>query len=280
MGNVKRRASTKAKVAVQNFDEVKAQFLLDIKVVIEMDEIPFDLVINWDQTGIHYVPVGLWTMEKEGSKRVEIVAVNDMRQITAVLAGSLTGDFLPPQLIYKGTTQRCLPGVDFPSDWHITHSHNHWSNETTMKAYIEKILLPYINAKKKELKLHPDYPALVIFDKFTAQGTENLLKLLEGNHIHVVMVPANCTDRLQPLDVSVNKPAKTFLRQQFHQWYAEQICQHLQEKTDVTPVDLRLSVVKPLGARWMIQLYDYMKSKPEIVQNGFKAVGIMDCISS
>ena len=68
MGYVKRRASTKAKVAVQDFEEVKAQFLFDIKVVIEMDESPFDLVINWDQTGIHYVPVGSWTMEKEGSK--------------------------------------------------------------------------------------------------------------------------------------------------------------------------------------------------------------------
>lgn len=58
MGYVKRRASTKAKITVPNLDELKAQFLLDIKVVIEMDEIPFDLVINWDQTGIHYVPVG------------------------------------------------------------------------------------------------------------------------------------------------------------------------------------------------------------------------------
>jgi hypothetical protein len=42
-----------------------------------------------------------------------------------------------------------------------------------MKAYIEKILLPYINGKRRELKLHPDYPALVIFDKFTGQGTES-----------------------------------------------------------------------------------------------------------
>ena len=55
MGYVKRRASTKAKVAVQNFDELKMQFLLDIKVVVKMDEIPPALVINWDQTGIHYV---------------------------------------------------------------------------------------------------------------------------------------------------------------------------------------------------------------------------------
>ena len=91
------------------------------------------------------------------------------------------------------------------------------------------------------------------------------------------MVPANCTDRLQPLDVSVNKPAKTFLWQQFHNWYAEQICRQLHEKTDVVPVDLRLSVV---GAQWMMKLYDYLKSKPEIIENGFRAVGIVDCLTS
>lgn len=118
-----------------------------------MEDIPFDLIINWDQTGIHYVPVGSWTMEKEGSKRVEIVGVDDKHQITAAFAGSLTGDFLLPQSIYKGTTQRCLPTIQFPPDWHITHSNNHSSNESTMKAYIETILLPYIGEKRKQLNL-------------------------------------------------------------------------------------------------------------------------------
>ena len=69
MGYVKCRASTKAKTTVQNFDEVKMQFPLDIKVVVEMEGIPIDLVINWDQTGIQYVPVGSWTMEKERVKK-------------------------------------------------------------------------------------------------------------------------------------------------------------------------------------------------------------------
>ena len=110
MGFVKGRVSTTAKIAVPNFEEVKAQFLLDINVGVEMDEIPPALVINLDQTGIHYVPAGSWTMEKEGAKKVEIVAADDKRQIhvTAVFAGTLSGDFLPPQLIYKGTTHCCL----------------------------------------------------------------------------------------------------------------------------------------------------------------------------
>ena len=66
MGFVKRRVSTTAKITVANFEQVKAQFLLDIKVSIEMDEIPPALIINLhvDQTGIHYVPAGSRTMEK------------------------------------------------------------------------------------------------------------------------------------------------------------------------------------------------------------------------
>jgi len=46
----------------------------------------------------------------------------------------------------------------------------------------------------------------------------------------VILIPANCTDRLQPLDISVNKAAKEFLRKQFHQWYAKQVCAQLEQK--------------------------------------------------
>ena len=196
MGLVKRRPSTKAKLNVEYFEVVKLQFLIDIKTVVEMDEIPFDLIINWDQTGINYVPVSSWTMEKQGAKRVEIVGVDDKWQITAVFSCSMSGDFLPMQVIYKGTTSRCLPSYTFPSDWHITHSTNHWSNDTTMQGYIEKLLLPYIKNKRKELQLEPDYPALVIFDVFKGQCTEKLFKILEDDHVSVVLVHPNCTDRL------------------------------------------------------------------------------------
>jgi hypothetical protein len=74
-----------------------------------MDEIPDEVVINWDQTGIHYVPVSQWTVDKEGSKRIEIVAADDKQHLTAVFPGTMVGDFLPPQLVYKSKTPRRLP---------------------------------------------------------------------------------------------------------------------------------------------------------------------------
>ena len=168
MGMVKRRASSKAKISVEDFEAVKEEFLLEIKNVVSFDEILPPLIINWDQMGINCIPVSSWTREKEGTKRIQLASKEDKRQLTAVLAGSMSGDFLPP---HQGKTNRCFLYVEFPVGWHITYSANHWCNEITMKDYVNKILLPYVKEKRKELiqKLCVDYPALVLFDNFKAQ---------------------------------------------------------------------------------------------------------------
>ena len=126
------------------------------------------------------------------------------------------------QLIYQGKTSACLLRYQFRDDWHVTCTPNHWSNEDKME-YIEKIIIPYKDSKRKELKVSSDQPALAIYDVFKGQQTEDIVKLLEQNNIYVVSVPANCTDRLQPMDLSVNKAAKHFMRSKFRKWYATQV---------------------------------------------------------
>lgn len=85
----------------------------------------------------------------------------------------------------------------------------------------------------------------------------------------MAVVLANCTDRLQPVDVNVSRASEEFLRGQFQVWYLEQVCQQLKKGSNIAlkPVDLRMSVKKLLGAKWMTNLYDYMKKKPDIVRN-------------
>ena len=166
MGLVKRKGNTKAKVNIEDFDKMKKLFHLDIKGVVAMDEVPPKLIINWDQTGLNYVPVSSWTMAEEGTKHVEIDGKDDKRQITAVFVCSMAGNFLPPQIIYQGKTTRCLPKFKFPTDWSITYSANHWSNKGTMEEYIRHIIFPYLSQMKEKLKLSSDYPTLLLYDNF------------------------------------------------------------------------------------------------------------------
>ena len=216
-------------------------------------------------------------MAPQGSKRVEIMGKDDKRQITGVFGCTLSGDFLPIQLIYQGKTSKCLPSVTFPSDWNITFSENHWSNESTMIEYITQLILPYINRKKSELNIDIKQRSLVIFDCFKGQCTERVMELLEKNNVSLVVVLPNCTDRLQPLDLSVNKAAKEHMRGKFQEWYANLVKQQL-DKNDIEPPDLRLARMKPLGAQWIISTYEYLKSKPDIIKNGFHAAGITEML--
>lgn len=128
---------------------LKRKFLEDVVSVVKMEEIPPELILNWDQTGIRLVPAASWTMDKIGVKRVEIIGVGEKRQITAALCGSLAGDYLPVQLIYQGKTSRCHPVFDFPKDWNVKHSPKHWSMESTMLEYIQKIIVPYVTVLEK-----------------------------------------------------------------------------------------------------------------------------------
>ena len=116
---------------------------------------------------------------------------------------------------------------------------------------------------------------MAFLDVFKGQQAEDFMEILERNNIHVVSIPANCTDRLQPMDLSVNKSVKKFMRNKFREWYASQLQKHLDKDTDsLNPVDLRLSTLKPVGAQWLISLYDYLKEHESIIVNGFRAAGL------
>ena len=147
-----------------------------------------------------------------------------------------------------------------------------------MEIYITKIILPYLSETKRKLKIPLDHLALLLFDNFKGQCTEKLLKLLDSHNVDVVLIPPNCKDRLEFLDLSVSKTAKEFLRKKFQNWYATEVCPQLDGKLEREAIDLRLSAMKPLGAKWVIELYDYLKGKPDIIMNAFRESGILDCV--
>ena len=78
---------------------------------VEMEEIPPELVLNWDQTGIKIVPSNTWTMDQQGSKRVEVVGVmtsgSSLLSFVAPLWGFSTGPSDIPR--YHSTLSSPLP---------------------------------------------------------------------------------------------------------------------------------------------------------------------------
>jgi hypothetical protein len=101
--------------------------------LINVHNIPPQLVVSTDQTGIHLVPTGgVRTWETKGSKHVNVHGVEDKRQITVGVSSAAIREVLPFQIIFQGLTSRSLPPlIDGKRDyldngWHLTFSGNHW----------------------------------------------------------------------------------------------------------------------------------------------------------
>ena len=167
---------------------------------------------------------------------------------------------------------------EFPDDWNVTYTKNHWSNEEKAMEHLEKVVFPYLKKQKAELKLTEDQKGMLIFDVFKGQVTEKVTKFIEQNDCVLVHVPSNMTDHFQPLDLNVNGHAKEFLKNKFECWYAKQVTDQIDSGRNVYDVNvpLKLSIIKPIHAKWLLGLYDYLKSSPTMIIKGFEMAGIKE----
>ena len=73
---------------------------------------------------------------------------------------------------------------------------------------------------------------------------------------------------------------KSFMKKKFTLWYSDQVIRALDEVKDIKDVDisLKLSIVKPLHAKWLIEMYNHMTSSEgrDVCLKGWKVAGILD----
>ena len=170
----------------------------------------------------------------------------------------MSAEFLPIQVIYEDKTKRCLPKYTFPAGFDATFSENHWSNTEKSLSFFNKIVFHFKNVRKA--KGYPDQQmSLIIMDLFKGQGNDEVAKLCRQNNCALI-VPHNLINKFQPLDITVNKPAKSVIKDKYNMCYTEQVAKQLNEGKVPADVDvsLNLSEIKPLHAKWIYEMYEYL----------------------
>ena len=239
------------------------------------------LVINMDQTGVHLVPVDNHTYEAKGSKDVKSIGGEDKRQITLCVASSLNGDMLPLQLIFTGTTQKCLPQMTEEAKAaavHLTHSENHWSSQATMQQYVKEVIIPYAKLRVTEHNLPAKSHIVLVLDVWSVHKSKEFIAFLKEKYprIHLVFVPANCTSKLQVADVMLQRPFKHGIKKQFNEWAARKISEQITSGVIIglAPL-LKMGTLKPLVLQWCINSWKRMQEGRDLIKFGWH----MCCIS-
>ena len=233
------RMATTAKIPIAPalLNETKLDFQRKINALQAWHKTPEDLIINIDQTPLPYVCTGKRTYHTCGASSVPLVGKGKKKQITGTFTITMSGQFLPMQLIYQGTTDWCIPkGVEFPHDWNVTYTAAHWSKESKAIQHLQTVVFPYVKKRKVELQLPEHQKSMLIFDVFRGQVTDKITIFIEENDCVIVHVPNNMTDHFQPLDLNVNGHAKEFLKKKFKCWYAKQVSDQIDRGRSVYDV--------------------------------------------
>ena len=133
-----------------------------------------------------------------------------------------------------------------------------------------------------EDRLPTEQVSLVVMDNFRGQDNETIRDFLNDNGCVTKIVPHNMTNWFQPLDLSVNKPAKSFISNKYNEWFSNEVTAQIVNGVDPPniKVSMKLSDLKPLHARWIIELYDHLRSHKDIALHGFEQAGIMEAIEN
>ncbi|KIY48159.1 hypothetical protein FISHEDRAFT_11070, partial [Fistulina hepatica ATCC 64428] len=166
--------------------------------------IPAELCVNTDQMNSPYAHGARRTWNKVGEKQVTTIGHEEKRAFTLVPSISASGEILPLQAIYQGTTNKSCPSPNSPRydealalGFHFLPSKTatYWSTLETMKQLVNDIIAPYFDRQKRELGLPLDQKAIWRIDCWTVHKSPVFRSWLQQEHpnIFIIFVPAGCT---------------------------------------------------------------------------------------
>lgn len=84
-----------------------------VAYLVKVYNILMCLIVNTYQIEVHLVPIGGdWTYEIRGAKLVQVLGIEDKRQIITVVSSLADGSLLPLQVVFQRTTNHTLPPMN------------------------------------------------------------------------------------------------------------------------------------------------------------------------
>ena len=151
----------------------------------------------------------------------------------------MTGTIMA-QLIVEGATKRVVQDLPQHENISYTFSESHWWSESTCQELIEWLG----SLVRKQGFLH----WVLLWDCACVHRKASMLEWIRTAHpeCRVLFIPGCYTAELQPADIAIQQPLKHSIKQQAMPFFAESVCR------DYAVLDLRLSTMKRLMARWVL----------------------------
>ena len=215
---------------------------------------------NMDEVPLTFDVPSNRTVDVKGTKSINVKTTgNEKTHYTVALACLADGSKLPPMLIFKRKT---IPKEKLPSGVVVHVQEKGWMDEDGMGMWLNKIWSRRPGGLLRK-------PSLLVWDQFRAHTTDTIKRKMKQLNTTIAVIPGGLTSQLQPLDVSLNKPFKSFMREEWGQWLAAG-----NHEVTATGRIKRPSIAQV--CEWVKRSWD--RVKPETVVKAFKKCGISNAM--
>jgi hypothetical protein len=282
-----RSGTQSAKKIPENFPEVKNMFLLKIIWTVWKFNLVPELFLNADETGVLIFPLPSKSWAPTGAQDVVLVARDEKRQFTVIPVIAACGLLLGlVQVIWQGTTVRCEPSADIkaknPNLFHA-HTASHWSSAATKEQLIDDIYDTYAKdeiarqAALQQKSVDDIYWCLLLDVHWTNRDSGMIASLkVKYPTLIILYIPANCTGRLQPLDVDFNMPFKRYLKDLACKWLAAFVTGQLAAGVapDEVKVDVKKSALVEPYCSWIQRAHTWAARDKAMLKRSWTKTGI------
>lgn len=252
----------KTKIAQKLPADVETKVISFQRYVIQIrKEFNFQLcsIGNMDETPMQFDMVGNTTIDVKGSKTVSVRSTgHEKSHFTVVLSCLANGIKLKPMVIFK---RKKMPKEKLPSGVLVHVQEKGWMDENGVNLWIREIWDKRPGGFNKR--------SLLVWDSFRGHLVDRVKKNLQDGRTETAVIPGGCTSILQPLDVSLNKPFKTYLRESWNDWMLHG------EKSFTDHGNMRAPSLKQV-CEFVIKAWD--KVKTESVIKSFKKCSISNAL--
>lgn len=207
-----RRPEATSMARVTGFSKYRvAEFFSNLKEVSKKYEFLPHRIFNCDETGITCVQKPGKILAEKGRKQVgRLTSLERGKNTTLLACVSATGTFIPPFMVFPRVRMNptllsnAFPGtVGFPAP-------SGWMDAELFLKFLKH----FIDCTKTT----KESPSLLILDGHASHKSIEAIKLARDSGVALLTLPPHTSNRLQPLDVSVFGPFKTYLAKEMDNW--------------------------------------------------------------
>ncbi|XP_056401721.1 pogo transposable element with ZNF domain isoform X3 [Hyla sarda] len=246
--------STHDKVAVasrlpEDMEENAQMFISFVQKQIHSRDLPLSMIAAVDEISL-FLDLELLSSDERKESALQTVGTGEP-WCDIVLTILADGSLLPTLVCCRGSSKR----VDrVPDSIRLETREDGFTNDEVMELWSSTVWQKHVDG--------PNNKGMAVLDCHRSHMSEEVLAILSSTCTLPAVVPAGCSNKIQPLNVCIRRAVTGFL----HKKWSDQARDMEEEHSDLL---LKLVV------RWLSEVLDVIGEHPELVQQSFLVASVL-----